>query len=334
MEGNYLEHPVFICGHRKTGTTMVINLFDNAKDAVVYPDDSSFFYMYYPRYDTDKYTKEQKLERLADVVIKEILTEVIENAKCSDEEMKELYKSQAQFYQLVKNYDKQDFTTKEILPYFIESFRKSFYPENKCPKIWIEKTTSTEVYALDLIEIFPNAKFIHIVRDPRDNWASLKSGWDKRYKDFNDDLQRLMHSLLERGKLCMEFAKYNLEIIGEDRYKVIKYEEITKDLESFMHELAQFIGIDFDSNLLIPTTFGYSWFGNNFDGIQNVRPSDVNVNRWKERINEEEAQLVEYYFRDIMQFFNYKLEYEITQAQKAAVEHYKWYNFSTPFSAK
>ncbi|MBZ0167180.1 MAG: sulfotransferase [Candidatus Omnitrophica bacterium] len=177
MEKLYLERPVFICGHRKTGTTLLINLFDNAKDAVVYPDDSGFFYLYYPRFDSDKFTRQEKIDRLAEVIIKESLTDVIGRPVCESAQREALLDRCNQFYDLVKNYAKQDFTTKEILQHFMESFRQSFYEKAAEPKVWMEKTTSTEIYALEMAELFPQAKFIHLLRDPRDNWASLASGW-------------------------------------------------------------------------------------------------------------------------------------------------------------
>ena len=53
------EKPVFICGHRKTGTTMLINLFDNHPDLLVYPDDSGFWYVYYPLFDGENISNNQ-----------------------------------------------------------------------------------------------------------------------------------------------------------------------------------------------------------------------------------------------------------------------------------
>lgn len=333
MAENYLDKPVFICGHRKSGTTMLINLFDNASDAVVYPDDSGYFYLYYPQYEADSFTDTEKINRLAERIVETNLGDVIERNKCTEEEKNQLYQNSKNYQELIKSCDLSGFTTKEILPFFINAYKEAFVPNND-PKVWIEKTTSTELYAGDLIKFFPNAKFIHMVRDPRDNWSSLKSGWDQRYKDFNDEINRLKHSMIERGKLGLEYAKYNEEIIGKEQYKVIKFEDFVVTPEDYMKELAEFIGIEFNKNLLIPTTFGYSWEGNNFDGIKNTKPSTVNVARWKERINTEDAQLMEYYFYDIMLRFGYEPVFPAEERQRAATEHYKWYNFSTPYSAK
>jgi hypothetical protein len=332
---NYLENPVFICGHRKGGTTMLINMLDNASDAIVYPDDSSFFYMYYPRFESDDYTKEEKVTRVSDIIIGDVLKRGVENLNIADEDKKslldkvELLKGDVR----AKLEEKNDFSYKVVLQVVMDSLRENFYPNNN-PKVWIEKTTSTELYALDMVKLFPNAKFVHITRDPRDNWASLKSGWKAKYKDVNDDPRRLLQSLLDRGKLGLEFAKYNQEVIGRDKYLVVRYEDFTSNPEHFMKIISSFIGIEYDENLLKPTTFGFEWEGNNFDGLKFKSASNKNVGRWKDRITEEEAMLIEFHCKDIMDYFDYKREFNIADTLNAAKEHYKWFNFAQQFSAK
>jgi hypothetical protein len=330
---NYLDYPVFICGHRKTGTTLLANLFDGAKDAVVIPDDSTFFYMYYPRYCSDEFTQEEKKHRLADVLIGDINGDKIKKAKCTQTEREELFKKNEAFRKFILDYSGDDYSLKGVLTRFIKGYNDTFLKISS-PKVWIEKTTSTEIYALELAEIFSNAKFIHIIRDPRDNWASLSSGWTQRYQHYNDDVRRLKQSLLERGKLGMEMAKHNEESIGKDRYRVLKFEEMTSNSQANLKSLAEFVGIEYNQNLLYPSTFGHRWEGNNFDGIKHQGPSAVNVNKWKERVGEEDARLIEFHFRDIMCHFGYKPVFPIAESQKAAIEHYKWFNFSTPYSAK
>lgn len=333
MNDNYLDYPIFICGHRKTGTTLLVNLFDGAEDAVVFPDDSTFFYLYYPRYVEENYTNEEKKKRLVEVLLGEVHAKKVAKANCSAEEKTILEKQLEEYKEELNAYKGDDYSLKGVLTRFIKGYNDTFCKiEN--PKCWIEKTTSTEIYALELAEIFPNAKFIHIIRDPRDNWASLSSGWEKRYQNFNDDLRRLKQSLIERGKLGLEMAKYNQETLGSEKYHVLKFEDLTYEPEKHMKSLANFIGIEYTKNLLYPSTFGFRWKGNNFDGIEHSGPSAVNVNKWKERITDFDAQLIEFHFRDIMNHFNYPTTFPLSECQKAASEHYKWFNFSTAYSAK
>ena len=332
---NYLDSPIFICGHRKGGTTMLINMLDNAKDAIVYPDDSSFFYLYYPRFESSQYTNREKISRIKDIIIDEVLYDIINDLNIDEKDKQELLVKKHEFgNNVIDDLKTCDFiNSKNILLTIIKNLQNTFY-KNNTPKVWIEKTTSTEIYALDLIKLFPNAKFVHVIRDPRDNWASLNSGWDQRYSKMNDDKQRVLHSMFERAKLGLEFAKNNQTILGKDKYHIIKYEDLTTQPEYYMKIIADFIGIDFNQNLLIPTTFGYSWQGNNFEGVKFKKASNKNVGRWKERIPKEEAMLIEYHFKDIMDHFGYERCYNLLETVNMAKEHYKWSNFSTPYSAK
>ena len=176
---SYLDQPIFLCGHRKAGTTMLVNLLDDVDGLITYPDDSGFFYRYFPRYADDKYSDEEKIKRLCDVIIKEKLSEIISELDCSKEIKSELEKKQHIFIQKVMSYSKENFSYKDILIYFMKTFKEVYY-KNKKPVAWVEKTTSTEIYALELSIEFPNSKFVHIIRDPRDNFGSLVSGWDKK----------------------------------------------------------------------------------------------------------------------------------------------------------
>ena len=51
---------IFLTGHRKSGTTLLLRLFDSHPDIDVYPTDLSLFYQYFPYY-TNNYTDRQFL---------------------------------------------------------------------------------------------------------------------------------------------------------------------------------------------------------------------------------------------------------------------------------
>jgi hypothetical protein len=325
----FQESPVFLCGHRKSGTTLLLNLLDSHPNLSVYPADSGFFFKYYPLCELENYSKNKKIDEMIKTVIKSLADEFL---KLSSSEMNSIgfnmEKFKTDFKKLVK---KTDMTPRDMLISLQLAFQHN-HTNSSNPKMWIEKTTSTEIYALDIIDWFPNAKFIHVIRDPRDNWGSLKSGWDKRYKNFNDSKERLLQSLIERGKLGMEFAKHNQTIFNKDQYLIIKFEDLTSNPQKILKKICNFLKIPFDDILLTPTICGKLWKGNNFDGKKFTSISSTNVDRWKKRITEHEAKLIEYHYSDMMKFFNYKLTYDSKEQSNAAKEHYKWYNYAQPYS--
>ena len=77
---------------------------------------------------------------------------------------------------------------------------------------------------------------------------------------------------------------------------------------------------------------GRSWKGNNYSNAKFKGASSDNVNRWKERITEQEAKLLEYHFEDFMKKYCYKGLFSLNDKIDAAIEHYKWYNYAQAYS--
>lgn len=319
----------FVCGHRKTGTSLLLALLDNHPELMTIPMDSGFFYAYYPLYEKDEYTLIEKKKRIVDRCILEFadFLDSTEGGRGLNFSVKEL---EREFDRLTEN-SKGD--TVDFLLKLAMTFRHISPLPGDLQKRWVEKTTSTEIYAARIKNWFPEAKFIHIIRDPRDNYGSLKSGWEKRYKKYNDHIERLLQSHLERGRLGMELARWNAERF-EDDYLVLKFEELTIDPERQMKRVANFLEIAFQEVLLQPTVWGIPWAGNNFEGRKFEGVSSVNANRWRERITPHEAKVIEFYFADLMEYFGYDISYSKPEQIDAATTHYEWYNFAQIYSSK
>lgn len=318
MKLSYLKNPVFICGHRKSGTTMLASLFDDHRDLLVYPSDSMFFYKVFPS--CLRFNKSENLKLVIDNCIKGTLNYEMTNIGKND--LFDIKKIKNGF---IKEMSTRDNSPKSLLLSLIESYSKSC--EKKEWKMWVEKTTSSEFYVAEIIKWFPNAKFIHLIRDPRDNFASLKSGWEERYKNQEDDIKGLLQSLIDRGGMGMRLALKNQENLGKSVYKIIKFEDLTTKTEEIIKELTKFLKIKFSKSLLEPTMNGYMWKGNNFQGIKFKGVSSTNVNKWKSRINMHEAMTIEAYLSDIMHKFKYKILGSTQDHTEAILNHYKWFNF-------
>jgi len=327
---DFIEKPVFICGHRRSGTTFFLSLLENHPELLVYPTDSGFFYAFYPIYESSNYSNKEKIEQIVNFCIKNM--EDILTDSFPDNILKEIDFSvkafRDEFRKLAKN---TQCTSRELLISVIRAYKEQ-YAHPKKPLLWVEKTTSSEIYAADALKWFPHAKFIHVLRDPRDNWASLKSGWEVRFKYQNDTIGRLMHSMIERGKFGFELAVINQKRFGKKKYKIIRYEDLVGNTKSVMEDVCRFLDISLSRKVLTPTICGKAWKGNNYSKTNFKGPSSYNVSRWKERITEQEAKLLEYHFEDFMKKFDYPVFFDLAEKVNAAVEHYKWYNYAQIYS--
>lgn len=327
---SFIEKPVFICGHRRSGTTLFVSLLENHPELLVYPTDSGFFYAFYPIYENASYSKHDKIEQMVNCCIRNLNDTLVDSFPKNV--LNNINFSIKKFtYEFRKLSENTQCMSKELLISLILAYKNQYaYPKN--PLRWVEKTTSSEIYASEASKWFPQAKFIHVLRDPRDNWASLKSGWEVRFKYQNDTIGRLMHSMIERGKFGFELAVRNQKRFGKKKYKIIRYEDLVGNTKSVMEDVCRFLDISFSRKVLTPTICGKVWKGNNYSKKNFKGPSSYNVSRWKERITEQEAKLLEYHFEDFMKKFDYPVFFDQTEKINAAVEHYKWYNYAQIYS--
>jgi hypothetical protein len=321
LKDDYLQHPVFFCGHRKSGTTVLVCLFDSHPELLTYPCDSGFFYRVFP--DCLSSSPAQAIDALVDHTIRVCL-----NKEMTSVERPGLFAIEAiadRFRQLATA---TDGSPKVLLQSLMKAYGELCGQDPTHWRAWAEKTTSTEIYALEIAEWFPKVKFIHLVRDPRDNYASLKSGWEARYRFQEGEPRGLLQSLLDRAGLGMRLAQGNIAILGKDRYMTVRFEDLTRSPESHLREMAAFIGVNYHASLQVPSVNGVVWPGNSFDGQKFQGLSSANVGRWRERINREETAIIEYFMADVMEQYEYEPTTSVAERTRAAADHYKWFNTS------
>jgi glycosyltransferase involved in cell wall biosynthesis len=105
-----------------------------------------------------------------------------------------------------------------------------------------EKTPRHEQNVARIAALFPEARFVHLVRDPRDVVASLRSlGW--RGSDSVAELARQCRRTYRRRE---RFAAE----LGPERYATLHYEKLLADPEGTLRRLCAFLGEDFDPAML------------------------------------------------------------------------------------
>lgn len=104
---------------------------------------------------------------------------------------------------------------------------------------WCEKTPQ-HVQHMDLLaQNYPQAKFVHIIRDGRDCASSFQRRW-----------YRTPELTIYRWRKVVDIGRQQ-GIRLADRYMEVKYEDITTAPEVWMKKICEFIGVDFDKNVLV-----------------------------------------------------------------------------------
>ncbi|GAB4497360.1 MAG: hypothetical protein OHK003_05650 [Anaerolineales bacterium] len=237
---NLSDSPVFICGSMKSGTTLLIHLLDSHPDLQVMPGDSHFVNQL-------KYWNRTQFKEIASYWVHRIVNPTGQEPFWFfgfNESAFNIFLAYLNYF--LKKTEKDIFVCVVMSFYAVD--RLIGNPASK--KYWVEKTPHNELHAQMLSRLYPNAKFIHILRDPLNNIVSLKK-LDTYYGGAASplDYARVINKLFK-------FARINLKKIGKEKYLVIRYEELTKDPFEVMNRVCAFLDIPFHEALLTPTENG------------------------------------------------------------------------------
>jgi len=232
--GKFVKNPIFICGPMKSGTSLVVNLLDGNKNIVALPGDSHYF------------RKFRNFEGDFSALVKYWVVRMINPT------------GQSPFWFLDRdgeNYRKfllylHHFTTIEKMKPFLAVVAAVFAAnpsQAENPLYFLEKTPNNENFADELLADFPEAKFIHVVRDPLSNIASLKKLFRFRKWKFSAPF------LTTYIKNSWTKAEKNQKKIGKNAYHILRYEELLKNCPGEMEKVCLFLNIQYDENLCVPT---------------------------------------------------------------------------------
>jgi hypothetical protein len=104
--------------------------------------------------------------------------------------------------------------------------------------IWGDKTPNNLVHMPLLHGCFPNAKFIHIIRDPRARALSAKNAWGAN----------MLYSA-ERWNLSITKARDQGLRLGSN-YLEVFYEKLVQQPNEIIEEICKFLDIPFDETML------------------------------------------------------------------------------------
>jgi hypothetical protein len=106
----------------------------------------------------------------------------------------------------------------------------------------LDKTPNHVPYSARLAEVYPDATFIHIIRDARDSVSSqhdLWSAWDSTY-DAWDAAARAWRAAVEDAR----------EHLAALRYHEVRYEDLVREPEARFAEILEAAGLEHDSEFV------------------------------------------------------------------------------------
>lgn len=248
---SWLERPVFVCGHHRSGTTLLQQLLDGHPQIMVLPSEGSYFSSF--GYVAQANPGNSDIDRF----IAEWIMRLIDP---NQEPHFKLGRSSADrnpYVLLTRHFLAWNAALRNKIP-ALASFAPllalvAAYADVSGspvkPTLWVEKTPLNEHYAPRLAT-FANARFIHVVREPAATLASLAENYRKAgipgFKAARHALA-ISRSLQEASKNAARLRA---------RYLILRYEDLTRETAREMRKVCTFLGISPDPVLLRPSVGG------------------------------------------------------------------------------
>jgi hypothetical protein len=277
------ENCVFICGYMKSGTTLLLELLDGHQELIVMPGDSRMIAWI---------TKQSNMSWM----------EILQGWDTHWVSRLINPTGQKPFWIMGENETPYlDFLN--YLTYWLENLPQSprspflaavlaFYCANSrratTPKLWIEKTPGNELNVDQILNFFPSARFIHIIRDPRSNIASLKRLF--KLRNWNWDTEAYAYSM----RKSIETGFQNQERLGEDKYHILRYEDLVTNPEARIQDVARFLGIKMNKVILSPSVNGLPAKSNTMFEDRQIQGKILTTisDRWKTELDPQEQKMV------------------------------------------
>lgn len=156
-----------------------------------------------------------------------------------------------------------------------------------------EKTPAHARYVNTLLEWYPKARVIHLVRDARDVCASLGNmPWGRKAAMANAELWADLTLAAERGQ-------------GTPRFCRVRYEDLVADPEGTLRNLCEFVGEQYDPAMLglsPVSTADKPWFLRSHQALSKER-----MGVWQGRLSRNDVALIEAVAGPVMVSMGYEL---------------------------
>ncbi|MFC1631077.1 sulfotransferase [Candidatus Omnitrophota bacterium] len=283
---------LFINGIYRSGTTFLSRLIDAFPDSYIHED--GFRFPYYYLLDQDRnmvYPRDmQKKEKLRLDRCPSDFPDFINNLRNEIERRPINGQLKEKLINFTGSLQKENT--------FLEIARSIFdlTQEHAGTRIVGTKTTYQHNYINDLLEFFPEAKWIEIIRDPRAIYASAK-------KSHAPDLKFICDVWNNAARAYVNVAGRH-----QPRFLLIKYEDLVLNPENTLSVIKRFLNLDIDlaaylKDLSLSRNDDSSWFSNSSYKQNGVGWRDVGVKtaeyfdrqpvfRWQNNLNRLEQRII------------------------------------------
>ncbi len=253
---------VFVVGNSRSGTTMTAHMLGR-HPRVFAMNELHFFEQLWTPEDEERALSRAEAEKLAARLL------------CIQRDgylnQKEASRFSAESVELISVMSTKHPTPARVFEEFLRREAAAGGKEVPC-----DHTPRNVFYLAEILNLYPEARIVSMVRDPRDVLLSQKRKWKRRSQDKKVPRRESLRSWvnyhpLTISKLWTSSARAAQRFAGDERVLAVRFEDLLSDPEGVTREICAFIGLEFDPELLQVPQIGSS--------SERDRPEQRGINR-------------------------------------------------------
>jgi hypothetical protein len=279
--------PVFVVGYPRSGTTLTQQIVSAHREFWTVPETYVFA-------DTPKHVAGWESRPLRPIEVERILSRVSTRAEIVLPD------------DLIASFTARAAASTLDAAHLLDDFMNALKPADSTATRWVEKTPQHSMSLTQILGCFPDARIIYVMRDPRSSISSRRP-----FVRFPGGQRRLM--------MINRMAEQWLDAVaGFERHRsdprmiLVRYEDIVTQPEIVLATISTHIGVASDMTVL-------HRFNEQFDSVTNRRDLERKAlnnassivdrrNIWRQRLNAQEARLIETLLADEMRRYGYVVD--------------------------
>lgn len=230
-----MDSPIFIIGNPRSGTTLLRLMLTCHRNIVIPPECGFAVWLY------DKYGHWEQLEKDSNFLLMGFIHDLMSCRKIETWNVEE--KNLFDFLS-----GRKPASYSELVSYVYEWYGLS---QGKSFKRWGDKNNFHIRHILTIKGMFPNACFMHIVRDGRDVACSYKKLNERRIDSpYAPRLPNRIEDIAEQWKANVQIATKSFATIGCENVYEIKFEDLILDTEMSLRNVCKQLGEEYDPSML------------------------------------------------------------------------------------
>lgn len=286
---------IFVVGNSRSGTTMTGRILNLSKDVFTFHE-IHFFEQLWSARDKGKVISLGKAELLLAKLIS------IERIGYLQSHKDEMYLKEAK--RALTNFANSSLTPEKVFQFFLNYETTLNHKIIPC-----DQTPRNILYVSEILDMYPQARIINLVRDPRDILLSQKNKWRRKFLGASQIPWKesfrswINYHPITISKLWKLNVSNSVRYSNHPRFLGVRFEDLLNDQENQVKKICNFVGIEFNEAMLRVPQIGSS--GSKDQQSKEGINSDRAENWRKGGLSDTEIYFSQLIAGDAMRQFNY-----------------------------